>query len=73
MSGNIKLNESERLISVVNRNKSCKRASFWSPNPARALHIFLKPNSGPKAKFIEWVKIRLTAGYWRWSRVNMAK
>jgi len=30
---------------------SFKRASFWNPNPARAQHLFLKPDLGPKAKF----------------------
>ena len=53
--------------------QSCKWASFWSPNPARARNN--KPESGrsltfifeaqfiPKGKFAEWVKICATAGY----------
>ena len=31
------------------------------PNPARARHLFLKPDLGPKAKFTEGVKICATA------------
>lgn len=33
-----------------------------SQNFARARHLFLKPNLGPKTKFVELVKICATAG-----------
>jgi len=32
------------------RHQSCKRASFWSPNPARSRNH--KPESGPSPTFI---------------------
>jgi len=41
------------------------------PNPARAQHLVLKPNLGPKAKFTEWVKICATARCWWRSKVNI--
>jgi len=51
----------------------CKRASFWSLNPARTRHLFLKSDLGPKAKFAEWIKICAIARYWCRSEVNMTK
>jgi len=36
--------------------QSCKSASFWNPNPTRARHLFLKPDSGLKAKFTDLPK-----------------
>jgi len=30
--------------------ESCNWASFWSPNPAQAQHLFLKPDLDLKAK-----------------------
>jgi len=42
--------------------QSCKWASFWSPNPARARHLFLKVELVPKVKFTERVNICAT-GY----------
>jgi len=51
--------ENKMPISVLH---NCKRASFWSPNPAQARHIILKPDLSPKAKFTEWVMICATAG-----------
>ena len=53
--------------------QSCKRASFWSPNPALARHIFLRPRLGSKTKFAEWVKICATVGYWWRSKLNTTK
>ena len=41
--------------------QSCKRALFWSPNPARVQHLFLKPDLGVKAKFTKGVEICATA------------
>jgi len=35
--------------------QSCERASFRSLTPARARHLFLKPDLGLKAKFTEGV------------------
>jgi len=37
---------------IVYSAQICKQASFWSPNLARAGHIFLKPDLGPKAKIL---------------------
>jgi len=51
--------------------QSWNRASFGSPNPARARQLFLKPDLDPKDKLTEWVKICATAGYWWRSQVNM--
>jgi len=36
--------------------QTCKQASFRSPNRARARHLLLKHDSGPKAKFTEWAR-----------------
>ena len=41
--------------------QSCKKASFWSLNPARVRHLLLKPDLGLKDKFTEAVKICATA------------
>ena len=35
-----------------------------SPNPARAQHLFLKPDFCPKAKFNKWVKTSMGAIWW---------
>jgi len=34
-----------------------------SPNPARARHLFLRPDLGRESQIYQWVKICATAGY----------
>jgi len=46
-------------LDPLSSHHSCKRASFSRTNPARARHLFLKPES----QFTEWVKISATAEY----------
>jgi len=41
------------MTTVLHSIQSCKRASYGSPSPARARHLFLKPDLDPNAKFTE--------------------